>query len=309
MSYDNLCKTLIESNPQPFLRWLLGENFSEATESVQVLKTELSVEPIRADFVSFLQVGSQILHIEFQTVGDRDMPLRMLDYYVRLYRLHRCPIQQIVIFLQETNSPLVRLDRFETTNTLHSYRVVRLWEEDATLMLNDWALLPFAVLARSPQPEEMLRTIAQKIEQIELSKERANIATYAYMLGGLRYSKEILSQLLREEIMRESVTYQDLLAKGVKQGIQQGVKQGIQQGVKQGIQQGVKQGELDLALRLLRRKFGALPDRLVKKIKALSLKRLEAFGEALLDFQSLDDVTVWLSPKTQTKKLAPKDIG
>ena len=121
------------------------------------------------------------------------------------------------------------------------------------------------------------------------------------MLGGLRYSKEILSQLLREEIMRESVTYQDLLAKGVKQGIQQG----IQQGVKQGIQQ----GELDLALRLLRRKFGELPDRLVKKIKALSLKRLEAFGEALLDFQSLEDVTVWLSPKTKTKKSAPKDIG
>lgn len=289
MSYDNLCKTLIESNPQPFLRWLLGETFSENTESVQVLKTELSVEPIRADFVSFLQVGSQILHIEFQTVGDRDMPLRMLDYYVRLYRLHRCPIQQIVIFLQETNSPLVRLDRFETNSTLHSYRAVRLWEEDPTLMLNDATLLPFAVLARSPQPEEMLRTIAQKIEQIELNKERANIATYAYMLGGLRYSKEILSQLLREEIMRESVTYQALLAKGVKQGLQQ--------------------GELDLALRQLRRKFGELPDRLVKKIKALSLKRLEAFGEALLDFQSLDDVAVWLSPKTQTKKSTPKDIG
>lgn len=109
------------------------------------------------------------------------------------------------------------------------------------------------------------------------------------MLGGLRYSKEILSQLLREEIMRESVTYQDLLAKGVQQGIQQ--------------------GELDLALRLLRRNFGDLLDRLVKKIKALLLKRLEAFGEALLDFQSLDDVTVWLSPKTQTKKSASKKIS
>ncbi len=293
MSYDNLCKTLIESNPQPFLRWLLGETFSETTESVQVLKTELSVEPIRADFVSFLQVGSLILHIEFQTVGDRDMPLRMLDYYVRLYRLHRCPIQQIVIFLQETNSPLVRLDRFETNSTFHSYRAVRLWEEESTLMLNDATLLPFAVLARSEQPEEMLRTITQKIEQIELSKERANIATYAYMLGGLRYSKEILSQLLREEIMRESVTYQALISESEKRGLQQGVKL----------------GELDLALRQLRRKFGELPDRLVKKIKALSLKRLEAFGEALLDFQSLDDVTVWLSPKTQTKKSAPKDIG
>jgi predicted transposase/invertase (TIGR01784 family) len=293
MSYDNLCKTLIESDPKPFLRWLLGETFSETTESVQVLKTELSVEPIRADFVSFLQVGLQILHIEFQTVGDRDMPLRMLDYYVRLYRLHRCPIQQIVIFLQETNSPLVRLDRFETNSTFHSYRAVRLWEEESTLMLNDATLLPFAVLARSPQPEEMLKTIAQKIEQIELSKERANIATYAYMLGGLRYSKEILSQLLREEIMRESVTYQALISESEKRGLQQGVKQGLQQGV--------KQGELDLALRQLRRKFGELPDRLVKKIKALSLKRLEAFGEALLDFQSLEDVTAWLGKKSEPK--------
>lgn len=286
MSYDNLCKTLIESNPKPFVRWLLGETFSETSESVQVLKTELSVEPIRADFVSFLQVGLQILHIEFQTAGDQDMPLRMLDYYVRLYRLHRCPIQQIVIFLQETNSPLVSLDRFESENISYHYRAVRLWEEDPTIMLNDAMLLPFAILARSKQPEEILMTVAQKLENIKSTKERANIATYAYMLGGLRYSQEILSQLLREEIMRESVTYQALLAKGIQQGLQQ--------------------GELDLTLRLLRRKFGELPDRLVKEIKTLSLNRLEAFGDSLLDFQSLDDVTVWLSPKTQTKKPEPK---
>jgi predicted transposase YdaD len=190
MSYDNLCKTLIESNPQPFLRWLLGKTFSENTESVQVFKTELSVEPIRADFVSFLQVGSQILHIEFQTVGDRDMPLRMLDYYVRLYRLHRCPIQQIVIFLQEANSPLVRLDRFESENISYHYRAIRLWEEDPTLMLGDLILLPFAILARSPQPEEILRTVAEKLENIKSTNERANIVGQPHTFMNKQRNKE-----------------------------------------------------------------------------------------------------------------------
>ncbi|MEN9229442.1 MAG: hypothetical protein Q6L68_00925 [Thermostichus sp. DG02_5_bins_236] len=86
MPYDNLCKALVERNPLPFVHWLVGQT----PEPIQILKTELSVEPIRADFVSFLQVGSRILHLEFQTDPDPNIPLRMLDYYVRLRRPERC---------------------------------------------------------------------------------------------------------------------------------------------------------------------------------------------------------------------------
>ena len=63
MSFDNVCKLLAEKHPADFARWLIGE---EPTE-IEVLKSELSIEPIRADSVVFLQTANRILHIEFQS--------------------------------------------------------------------------------------------------------------------------------------------------------------------------------------------------------------------------------------------------
>jgi predicted transposase YdaD len=51
MSYDNVCKLLAEKYPFDFARWLLPEE----PKTIKVLKTELSIKPIRADFVTFLQ--------------------------------------------------------------------------------------------------------------------------------------------------------------------------------------------------------------------------------------------------------------
>lgn len=107
MSYDNLCKRLAEQYPQAFLHWLLGTTPTQ----IQLLKTELSNEPIRADFLSFFQLDGSIVHLEFQTQPEADFPLRMLEYWVRLYRQYRCPIEQIVLFLKPTDSPQVYVDQ------------------------------------------------------------------------------------------------------------------------------------------------------------------------------------------------------
>jgi predicted transposase YdaD len=59
--------------------------------------------------------------------------------------------------------------------------------------------------------------------------------------------------------------------------------------------QGRQEGELDLTLRQLRRRCGLLdPDQEVR-IRALSLERLEALAEALLDFKSPADLVAWLA--------------
>ncbi len=94
MSFDNVCKVLAEKYPADFVRWLIG---GEST-NIEVLKTELSLEPIRADSVIFIRTDNRILHIEFQTITQSNpgIPFRMLDYYVRLKRLYKCSIIQIV---------------------------------------------------------------------------------------------------------------------------------------------------------------------------------------------------------------------
>ena len=56
---------------EQFIRWLL---VSEPRD-IQILKTELNQEPIRADSVTFLQTANQILHIEFQTLPTSPPPV------------------------------------------------------------------------------------------------------------------------------------------------------------------------------------------------------------------------------------------
>lgn len=78
------CVNIWQKNILSNLRaWLLGES----TTKVEVLKTELSLEPIRADSVTFLRTQKQILHLEFQVQvpTGKSMPLRMLNYWVRLH--------------------------------------------------------------------------------------------------------------------------------------------------------------------------------------------------------------------------------
>jgi Uma2 family endonuclease len=47
-------------------------------------------------------------------------------------------------------------------------------------------------------------------------------------------------------------------------------------------------------LRLLARKLGGIDDRFLERIKALTISQLESLGEALLDFESSDELSTWL---------------
>lgn len=279
MAFDNLCKYLAEKYPERFAAWLLDE----PPLTVEVLKTELSVEPIRADAV-FLLSGQRILHLEFQVqvVTEPALPLRMLDYWVRLYRRYRLPITQVVIFLKEPPDGTIIETCFQVEATYHEYRVVKLWQENPERFLQEPALLPFATLAATEQPDQLLQQVAARVNTIEPERQRREIAASAQILAGLRFSKALVRQLLRGGFMRESVIYQDILAEGLQQGLQQGLQRGLQQ------------GELNLILRLLPRRVGAVPVEIQVQIQRLSVAQLEALADALLDFTDLADLTEWL---------------
>ena len=70
---------------------------------------------------------------------------------------------------------------------------------------------------------------------------------------------------------------------------------GEQRGRELGQEQGLKTGELEITLRQLRRRCGALTAKQEARIRALPLPELEALAEALLDFQGADDLNTWLA--------------
>jgi predicted transposase YdaD len=131
-------------------------------------------------------------------------------------------------------------------------------------------LLPFAILAQAEEQENLLRQIAQKIEQISDSREQSNLAASTASLAGLVLNKDISQQLLRKDIMKESVIYQEIK------------------------EEGRQEGAVNLLLRLLNRRIGEISAELSANIQSLSLENLENLGEALLDFQSVEDLEQWL---------------
>ena len=170
MRYDNACKYLAEQYPAEFVSWLL----SVQSQDIQVLKTELTLEPIRADAVTFLQTANQILHIEFQTLpaSNPPIPFRMLDYSVRLKRQYRCDVEQVVIFLQTTNDEIVFTEEYQDRTTSHRYRVIRLWEQDSAPFLANPGLLPLATLTQTDSPQALLAQVAEQVDRISEREQR-----------------------------------------------------------------------------------------------------------------------------------------
>ncbi len=271
MNFDNICKFLAEEYPKEFVRWLLT---TESTE-VKILKTELSLEPIRADSVTFLQTANRILHIEFQTltISNPPLPFRILDYSVRLKRQYRCPITQVVIFLQETSNEIAFLSEYVDETTIHRYRVVRLWEQDSGLFLDIPALLPLAPLTRTDSPQELLAQVAQRVATIPNRDERQNIAGCTEILAGLRFEKNLIRQFLREDIMQESVIYQDIVQKEALKWVKS----------------------------FLNRRFSNIDSSIIERIDRLSTKQLEALREVLFDFSQVTDVVTWLDQQEESQ--------
>ncbi len=270
MSFDNICKYLAVEYPASFVSWLLNLN----TNDIQI-PTELKLDPIRADSLILLQANN-ILYLEFQTLPTSvpSLPLRMLDYWVRLYRQYECPIEQVVIFLKETTSVAAYVEQFSTSNTQHRYRVIRLWEQDPTPLLSNPALLPFAALAQTNSPSALLQQVAARVDMIVEPQQQQNISACIELLASLRFNKNLIRQFLREKLMQESPLYQEI--------------------IQEGLQQGLQQGEQRIIMRQLTRRIGQVSPELQAQIQRLTTSQIEELSEALLDFSDSDDLISWL---------------
>jgi predicted transposase YdaD len=176
--------------------------------------------------------------------------------------------------LKETDDPIARMQEYVDETTTHRYRSLRMWEQDARLFLGNLALLPLAPLCQTDSPRDLLSQVAIEVAKIEERQERQNTAGYTEILAGLRFEKSLIRQLLSEDIMQESVIYQDILQKGEQ-------KEAFR-----------------LLNRLLNRRFGEIDSSIINRIQVLPTEQLEALGEEFLGFSDVSALLVWLDRST-----------
>lgn len=147
-----------------------------------------------------------------------------------------------------------------------------MWEQNPQQFLNNEALLALAPLTETNSPQALLSQVAQKVATISDKKSRQNIAAYTEILAGLRFAKDLIRQLLSEDIMRESVIYQDI----------------------------VQQEAFKLINRQLNRRFNQINASLTERVQKLSAEQIENLAEEFVDFSDISDLEAWLDQQEES---------
>jgi predicted transposase YdaD len=65
----------------------------------------------------------------------------------------------------------------------------------------------------------VLSLVSRSLETIPEKQVQSNLAAATSILAGLVLNRETIKKILRSEIMRESVIYQDILEEGREEGV------------------------------------------------------------------------------------------
>ena len=96
--FDAATKELLEKHPRAWLELLLGRELGE----VRVVDADLSTITTEADKILRIEEPAPwIVHVEFQSSYDSELPLRVQRYNILAHYRHGLPVQSVVVLLRE----------------------------------------------------------------------------------------------------------------------------------------------------------------------------------------------------------------
>jgi predicted transposase YdaD len=259
------------------------------------------------------EAAAFLIHLEHQAQPDPGLGRRMLEYFMLDWRDFELPVYPIAV-LSHKEPPQVRLTpvRVDFPNgwvLRFKFDVIDLgrMQADSYLQLPNPAALALAARMKLNPTERvrLTRDLFIKLAQTPIGQEDKELVA-GFFSEYQRLSIREALQLEREmskvslDMTKEKVIQltNPFIELGIIRGRRQGRQEGLQKGIHRGRQEGRQQGEVDLVLRMLRRRFGALTASQERAIRKLNLSRIEALGEALLEFTSRSDLARWLRPNS-----------
>lgn len=229
------------------------------------LSTALPSTEHRADFLAKVAGDEDfIIHIEFQTRYDPDMPLRMVSYYGRILYEHRLPIYPIVAYISPEDA-----DK-EMENTYSSsigdkhvmtfdYEVARIWELETEKIFDKklYGLYTLTLLMDDADIERCLREIADAVKNKHIGAD-----SYACMLvfAELKYPKEVVNAMSLDDLdklVKQSTLYKDTLGKGREESREEDIRS------------------------VLGARFGAVSDQLSQRIHTIRERNASLLGDLI----------------------------
>lgn len=291
IDHDRLFKELITTFFLEFLELFFPQviDYLEP-DSLTFLDKELFTdvtagEQYEADLVAKVRFRGQetffLVHIENQSYQEADFGRRLFRYFARLFEKYGLPVYPIVIFSYDSpRTPQTNIYRVtfpDKTVMEFNYGVVQLNQLNWRDFLQQENPVASALMAKmriapSDRPRvkaECLRLLATlRLNPAKMKLISGFVDTYLQLNAAEQeiFQSEIAQfEPVKQEVVMEIVTSWQL------------------------------QGRLEIVMRQLNRKVGAVTPELEARIQQLSPTQVEDLADALLDFTNAGDLVVWLN--------------
>jgi len=306
MGHDQLFKEFLKAFFRDFLKLFYPDVARRLNwETLRFLDKELFTDipegSLReADVVAEVQTREGapellLVHVEVQAKQERDFPERMFQYYALLWLRYQMPVFPIVVYLRGGGEGLTEgeylVTLFEREQLRFRYASVGLARLDAGEYLEMGEPVGAALAAlmnrrRSGDPLTLRAWMLQRIAQSGFDEARKflllNLIETYFELGAeeMKRFRHLLSKEGYREAQEMEVTWADKIR-----------QQGKLEGKAEGKAEGRVEAKRETLLRLLTRKFGALPQETTSRVRALeSVEELDAYLDRVLTAKSLGEM-------------------
>lgn len=231
-----------------------------------------------------------LIHVEIQGNPEDIFPQRMFTYNLRIFDKFATPVISLAI-LCDTDS------RWRPNQYSYNYPNTKLYFEFGTVKLLDYQNR-WTELENSDNPFAIV--VMAHLKMQETGKKFADRKAWKFSLIRRLYELGLEEQDIRN--LYRFIDWVMILPKELEAEFWEEYKQFEQEltmsyittGERIGYERGQQEQAQTLVLRLLQKRVGELPEEIIEEIKSLSVGKLKALGEALLDFVDLDDLLRWL---------------
>ena len=313
MDHDQVWKELLQLNFREFLELFFSDVADRLDfSSVQLLERELFTDiPVglhrEPDFLARVTTKDGeseliLIHVEIQAYRETNVPYRMWQYYSLLRQRHDLRVFPLVIYLSPGAGGLTKEsyseELFGYEILYFKYFVVGLPDLIADEYLEkDNVLAPaLSALMHSERIDKVTRKLRSydRLAMAGLDDARCSLlinVVESYMKLSEEEEMEFQKRLMQNEPEEVVTLITKWEERGIEKGIKQGISEGISQGISQGISTGILRGKQEDILRLIRRKFDGLPEKMVADIERIdNLDKLENLFDIVFDAKTLEEI-------------------
>ncbi|WPM31846.1 Rpn family recombination-promoting nuclease/putative transposase [Hydrogenobacter sp. T-2] len=232
----------------------------------ELLPTNFPSTELRVDFLARLEDES-VLHIEFQSFNDPNIPFRMLRYYLAIWeRYPNSPIKQLLVYVG--NRKLRMKSKLRLRNLTFSYEMLDIRQIDCRVLLESPDPMD-RLLACLCGVEDELYLIEKLIKTMEgmNEEERKDYLLKALTLTELRPNLRIR---LTEEVKHMPIVVRPEDVRLPKRKLRKDILYRL------GLEEGKQIGELEFAqnmvITLVESRLGYVPEGLAERVREIKDK-------------------------------------